>query len=78
MFLKIFEVSSDEEMGTEYSKLVEFFDSNPFQIHACVISARRAKHLDVTTISTYCHANTPLGQSERAYYLSYLITSSSY
>ena len=25
-----------------------------------------------TTMFTYSHANTPLGQSERAYYLSYL------
>ena len=36
-----------------------------------VISARKAKHLDVTTMFTYSYANTPLGQSERAYYLSY-------
>ena len=27
-----------------------------------------------TTMFTYSHENTPLGQSERAYYLSYLIT----
>ena len=26
-----------------------------------------------TTMFTYSHANTPLGQSERAYYLSYFI-----
>ena len=26
-----------------------------------------------TTVFTYSHANTPLGQSERAYYLSYFI-----
>ena len=38
-----------------------------------VISARKAKHLDVTTMFTYSHANMPLGQSERAYYLSYFI-----
>ena len=35
-----------------------------------MISARKAKHLDATTMFTYSHANTPLGQSERAYYLS--------
>ena len=29
---------------------------------------------DVTTMVTYSHATTPLGQSERAYYLSYFIT----
>ena len=44
-----------------------------FQISACVISARKAKHLDATTMFTYSHANTPLGQSERAYCLSYFI-----
>ena len=38
-----------------------------------MISARKATHLDVTTMFTYSHANTPLGQSERAYYLSYFI-----
>ena len=40
---------------------------------ACVISARKAKQLDATTMFTYSHANTALGQSERAYYLSYFI-----
>ena len=68
MFLKIFQVSADEEMG-KLSKLVEFFNSQSFSN----ISARKAKHLDVTTMLTYSHANTPLGQSERAYYLSYFI-----
>ena len=38
-----------------------------------MISARKAKHLDATTMFTYSHANTPLGQSERAYYLSHFI-----
>ena len=28
---------------------------------------------DVTTMVTYSHASMPLGQSERAYYLSYFI-----
>ena len=48
-----------------------FTTQNLFQIRACVISAQ--KDLDVTTMFTYSHANTPLGQSERAYYLSYFI-----
>ena len=70
MFLKIFQVSTDDEMV----KFVEFFNSKPFQIPAqCVIRVRKAKHLDVTTIFTYSHANTPLGQSELPYYLSYFI-----
>ena len=38
-----------------------------------MISARKAKQIDVTTMFTYSHANTPLGQSEHAYYLSYFI-----
>ena len=57
----------------KYSKLVEFSTQNLFQIHAYVISAQKAKHLDVTTMLTYSHANMPLGQSECAYYLSYFI-----
>ena len=55
------------------SKLVEFSTQKCFQIGACVVSARKAIRLDVTTMFTYSHANTPLGQSERAYYLSYFI-----
>ena len=38
-----------------------------------MVSARKAKHLDATTMFTYSHANTPHSQSERAYYLSYFI-----
>ena len=38
-----------------------------------MISARKDKQLDATTMFTYSHANTPLGQSEREYYLSYFI-----
>ena len=45
-----------------------------FQIRACVISEREAKHLDATTMFTYSHEKTPLGQSEHVYYLSYFIT----
>ena len=55
------------------SKLVEFWTKKPFQIRACVISTQKAKHLDATTMFTYSHANTPLSQSECAYYLSYFI-----
>ena len=53
--------------------LSSFSTQNLFQIRACVISARKAKHLDVTTMFTYSYANTTLSQSERAYYLSYFI-----
>ena len=44
-----------------------------FKFVACVISARKAKYLDFTTMFTYSHANTPLSQSERAYHFSYFI-----
>ena len=54
-------------------KLSRFSTQNLFQICACEISARKAKHLDVTTMFTFSHANKPLGQSEHAYYLSYFI-----
>ena len=50
-----------------------FLTRKRFQIRACLISARKAKHLDATIMFTYSHANTPLGQSERAHYLSYFI-----
>ena len=53
--------------------LWSFSTQNLFQIRAYVISAQKAKHLDVTTMFTYSHANMPLGQSECAYYLSYFI-----
>ena len=56
----------------------QFSTQNLFQVRACGISARKAKlDPDVPTMFTYSHANTPLGQSERAYYLSYFINSSS-
>ena len=53
--------------------LLSFELENFFKIRACVIRAQKAKQLDATTMFTYSHANTPLGQSERAYYLSYFI-----
>ena len=68
----IFQVSADEGMGKE-TKLVEFWTRKLFQIRACVISARKAKHLDSTTMFTYSHANTPLSQWECVYDLSYFI-----
>ena len=55
--------------------LSSFELENFFKFGACMISARKAKQLDATTMFTYSHANTALGQSERAYYLSYFINS---
>ena len=49
------------------SKLVEFSTPKCFQIDACAVSARKATHLNVTSMFSYSHANTPLGQSECAY-----------
>ena len=49
------------------------FELKNFFKFMLVISARKTKHLVVTTMFTYSHANTPLGQSGRAYYLSYFI-----
>ena len=37
------------------------------------LSMWRVYSLHHTSVFTYSHANTPLGQSERAYYLSYFI-----
>ena len=42
MFVKIFQVSTDEGMAKK-SKFVEFSNRKLFKIHACV---PRAKHLD--------------------------------
>ena len=56
-----------------FRKIVECSTKKFFQIHACMIIVRKAKHLDATTMFTYSHANIPLGQSERAYYLSNFI-----
>ena len=47
MFVKIFQVSSDEGMGKESKvNLSSFQLKKHFKIRACVISARKAKHLD--------------------------------
>ena len=68
----MFQVSADEGIGKQ-SKLVEFCTKKLYQICASVTGAQKAKHLDVTTMFTYSHANNPLDQSECAYYLSYFI-----
>ena len=54
-------------------KLSNSYPRKERRIRAYVISARKAKHLDVTTMFTYSQTNTPLGQSQRAYYPSYFI-----
>ena len=69
MFVKIFQVSANEEMVNE----VNFSTQNLFQICACMVIPCTTKHFEVTTVFTYSRANTLLGQSERACYLSYFI-----
>ena len=62
----------DAFQNTDFSRLKcqlkrkKVFNSKTFSnLSACVISARKAKHLDFTTMFTYSRTNTPLGQSER-------------
>ena len=71
MLRKIFQVSSDEGMGKE-SKFVKFSTQKHFKIRACMISARRAKHLDSTRVYILSckHISRPI--RARTYYLSYL------
>ena len=52
---------------------VWILDKAPTMLVACIKNARKAKHLDATTMCTYSHASITLAQSERAYYLSYFI-----
>ena len=56
-------------------KLVKYKLKTFFHNRAVVISGCTAKYDDATTVLTYPHANTLLGQSESAYYLSYFINS---
>ena len=60
MFVKIFQVSAGEGMG-KCSTFVELSTQKPF----LKISARKAKHLDVTTMFTYSHA-TRLSANQNA------------
>ena len=65
---KIIQVSSDEVVG-KLSKFVEFSTQKHFKIGACVISARRAKHLDSTHVYILSckHISRPI--RARAYYI---------
>ena len=51
----------------EWIKLVEFSTQKLFQICACVIRARKAKHLDVTTILSCEHASQPVRACVKMY-----------
>ena len=55
---------------TKFSRLDSSLN---FLTHGAPLRARFASLLDFTTMFTYSHVDTPLGQSERAYYLSYFI-----
>ena len=71
MFVKIFQVSSDEGMGKK-SKFVQFSTQKHFEIRACVISARRAKLLDSTHVYILSCKHISRQIRACAYYLSYL------
>ena len=73
MFLKIFKFQPTREWVNRV-KLSSFQFKNFYKFCACLISTQKAEHLDVTTMFTYSHSNTPVGQiSERTYYLSYFL-----
>lgn len=74
MFVLIFQVSNVDQMGKK-CKLVKYKLKTFFHNRAAVISGCTAKHDDATIVITYPHANTLLGQSESAYYVSYFINS---
>ena len=71
MLVKIFQVSSAQEMGKK-SKFVEFSTQKHFKIRACVISAWKAKHLDSTQLHALMQTKTEVqthllaNRSERA------------
>ena len=75
MFRKIFQVSADDGMGINKENVWSFQPKNvsKFVIAWLAREKLKAKHLDATTMFTYSHANKPIGQSERAYYLSYFM-----
>ena len=54
--------------------LLSFPPKNFFKFVLVLMCIQKAKHLDVSTMFTYSHANTPLSQSERVYYLTYFIS----
>ena len=64
MFLKIFQVLADYEMVNKVN-LSSFSTQNLFQIRGWLMRAQQDVYL------TYSHANTPLGQSERAQKISF-------
>ena len=59
-------------MGKQ-SKLVEFSSNKTFSNSCLRDYLAKSKTSHVTIMYTYSHANTPLSQSEHAYYFSYYI-----
>ena len=55
------------------NSLIFVLESWTIRFEMVLNCAGETRKRDVTTMFTYSHANTPLGQSERAYYLSYFI-----
>ena len=75
-FLKVDIICLDDSVHVKYRIVAIKTTPPPTHTHTgfTLIGAlaRKEKHLDATTMFTYSHA-TPLGKSERAYYLSYFI-----
>ena len=65
--IRIFLAKNVKRRREEMGKKLNISTQNLFQICGSVIRARTAKPIDVKTVFTYSHANTPLGQSEHAY-----------
>ena len=53
--------------------LSSFELENFFKFVLAWLAREKQNILPATIMFTYSHANTPIGQSERAYYLSYFI-----
>ena len=60
------------------NSLIFVLESQTIRFEMVLNCAGETRKRDVTTMFTYSHANTPLGQSERAYYLSYFIHAYTY
>ena len=71
MFRKIFQVSADKGMGINKVNVLSFQLKNVSKFLIAWLA--REKQNILTPQQCFSHANTPLGQSEREYYLSYFI-----
>ena len=68
LFVKIFQHSADKEMGNKVN-LSSFELKNFFGFVLAWLAREKQNNLSQPFMFTYSHANTLLGQSERAHYL---------